>query len=45
VALEKAATLSADGLVIDSGTLKKPGFLRYAVTTTVDGWIEAQVRR
>ncbi len=36
-AVEKAATLPADGLVIDGGTLKEPGFLRCAVTTTVDG--------
>jgi cephalosporin-C deacetylase-like acetyl esterase len=36
-AVEKAATLSADGLVIDGGTMKEPGFLRCAVTTTVDG--------
>ncbi len=36
-AVEKTVTLPADGLVIDGGTMKEPGFLRCAVTTTVDG--------
>jgi cephalosporin-C deacetylase len=36
-AVEKTAALPADGLVIDGGTMKEPGFLRCAVTTTVDG--------
>jgi len=36
-AVEKTATLPADGLVIDGGTLKEPGFLRCTVTTTVGG--------
>ena len=36
-AVEKMATLAPDGLVIDGGTMKEPGFLRCAVTTTVDG--------
>lgn len=35
--VEKAATVGADGLVVDGGTMKEPGFLRCAVTTTVDG--------
>jgi cephalosporin-C deacetylase-like acetyl esterase len=36
-AVEKMATLPPDGLVIDGGTMKEPGFLRCAVTTTVEG--------
>ena len=36
-AIEKALTVGADGLLIDGGTLKEPGFLRCSVTTTVDG--------
>jgi len=36
-AIEKAATLPADALVIDGGTMKEPGFLRCVVTTTVEG--------
>jgi len=36
-AIEKSAALPADGLVIDGGTMNEPGFLRCAVTTTVDG--------
>jgi cephalosporin-C deacetylase-like acetyl esterase len=35
--VEKAATATADRLVVDGGTMKEPGFLRCAVTTTVDG--------
>ncbi len=34
---EKTATLPADGLVIDGGTLKAPGFIRCAVTVEVAG--------
>jgi len=34
---EKAATVGADGLVIEGGTMRAPGFLRCVVTTTVDG--------
>ena len=36
-AIDKTATLPADGLAIEAGTMKEPGFLRCAVTTTVDG--------
>jgi cephalosporin-C deacetylase-like acetyl esterase len=36
-AIENSATLPADGFLIDGGTMKEPGFLRCAVTTTVDG--------
>jgi cephalosporin-C deacetylase-like acetyl esterase len=36
-AVEKTATLPADVLTIEGGTLKEPGFLRCAVTTTVEG--------
>jgi cephalosporin-C deacetylase len=36
-AIEKSATLPADGLVIEAGTMKEPGFLRCVVTTAVDG--------
>jgi cephalosporin-C deacetylase-like acetyl esterase len=35
--LEKTVTLGAGGLVVDGGTMKEPGFLRCAATTTVDG--------
>ncbi len=35
--LEKALTLGAEGLVVDGGTMKEPGFLRCVATTTVDG--------
>jgi cephalosporin-C deacetylase len=36
-AVEKTATLPADGLAIEAGTMKEPGFLRCVVTTTVSG--------
>jgi cephalosporin-C deacetylase-like acetyl esterase len=36
-AVEKTASLPADGLVVDGGTMKEPGFLRCVVTTTVEG--------
>jgi cephalosporin-C deacetylase len=36
-ALEKEATAGADGLVVDGGTMKEPGFLRCAAKATVDG--------
>jgi cephalosporin-C deacetylase-like acetyl esterase len=34
---EKTATLTANGLVIDGGTLKDPGFIRCTVTVNVGG--------
>ncbi len=36
-AVESAATLPAEGLAIEAGTMKEPGFLRCVVTTTVEG--------
>jgi cephalosporin-C deacetylase len=36
-AIEKTATLPPAGLVIEGGAMKEPGFLRCAVTTTVEG--------
>ncbi len=36
-AIEKTATPPGEGLVIEAGTMKEPGFLRCAVTATVDG--------
>jgi cephalosporin-C deacetylase-like acetyl esterase len=35
--IEKSASLGGDGLLIDGGTMKVPGFLRCSVTTTVEG--------
>jgi cephalosporin-C deacetylase-like acetyl esterase len=35
--VEKTATVGTDGLLVDAGTMKEPGFLRCAATTTVDG--------
>jgi cephalosporin-C deacetylase-like acetyl esterase len=35
--VDKSATVATDGLVVDGGTMKEPGFLRCAATTTVDG--------
>ncbi len=35
--IERTTTLPPDGLVIDGGTMKEAGFLRCAVTTTVEG--------
>jgi cephalosporin-C deacetylase-like acetyl esterase len=35
--IERTATLAADALVIEGGTMKEPGFLRCVVTTTVGG--------
>ena len=34
---ERTLTLGADGLRVDAGTMKEPGFLRCAATTSVDG--------
>lgn len=34
---ERTAVVSADGLTIDGGTLREPGFLRCLVTAEVDG--------
>jgi len=36
-AVEKTAVVPADGLILDGGTLSSPGFLRCAVTATVEG--------
>lgn len=36
---DKAANLTADGLVIDGGTLDHPGFLRCTVTADYDGTV------
>ena len=35
--IEKETSLAAQGLLIDAGTMKEPGFLRCAVTTTYEG--------
>ncbi len=36
-AVEKALTLGPDGLLVEGGTMKEPGFLRCVATATVDG--------
>jgi len=36
-AVEKAGAVSTDGLVLEGGTMKEPGFLRCVVTARVDG--------
>jgi cephalosporin-C deacetylase len=35
--VEKTAAAGADGLTVDAGTMKEPGFLRCAATTSVEG--------
>ena len=35
--IEKETSLPAEGLLIEAGTMKEPGFLRCAVTTTYEG--------